>query len=119
MSLSPLDSHEGEARSLPKRIDRLYELANNLWWSWDEDGRQVFRSLDYALWRISNHNPVKQLRDITPQNLESAQNIFIEGDNLEAVKLLYKPYFGKIKMIYIDPPYNTGNDFVYGFNERT
>jgi adenine-specific DNA-methyltransferase len=47
---------------------------------------------------------------------ESAKNIFIEGDNLEAVKLLYKPYFGKIKMIYIDPPYNTGNDFVYQDN---
>ncbi len=69
---SPLDSHEGEERSLPKRLDRLYELANNLWWSWDEDGRQVFRSLDYALWRIGGHNPVKQLRDISPEKLESA-----------------------------------------------
>jgi adenine-specific DNA-methyltransferase len=42
-----------------------------------------------------------------------SNNIFIEGDNLEALKLLYKPYFGRIKMIYIDPPYNTGNDFIY------
>jgi len=43
-------------------------------------------------------------------------NIFIEGDNLEALKLLYKPYFNRVKMIYIDPPYNTGKDFVYPDN---
>jgi adenine-specific DNA-methyltransferase len=40
-------------------------------------------------------------------------NIFIEGDNLEVLKLLQKPYFGKVKMIYIDPPYNTGQEFIY------
>ena len=39
--------------------------------------------------------------------------MFIEGDNLEVLKLLQKAYFGKIKMIYIDPPYNTGNEFIY------
>ena len=44
---------------------------------------------------------------------ENTQNIFIEGENLEVLKLLQKSYAGKIKMIYIDPPYNTGNDFVY------
>jgi starch phosphorylase len=57
---------------VPKRIGRLAELANNLWWSWDEEGRQVFRSLDYELWRASGHNPVKQLRDINPDKLEAA-----------------------------------------------
>src|SRR5690606_2679964 len=41
------------------------------------------------------------------------QNIFIEGENLEVLKLLLRPYFRRVKMIYIDPPYNTGNDFVY------
>ena len=41
------------------------------------------------------------------------ENLFIEGDNLEVLKLLQKSYFGKVKMIYIDPPYNTGNDFIY------
>ena len=46
-------------------------------------------------------------------NWEDTKNIFIEGDNLEVLKLLYKSYFGRVKMIYIDPPYNTGNDFVY------
>lgn len=46
-------------------------------------------------------------------NAETTENIYIEGDNLEALKLLKKNYYGKIKMIYIDPPYNTGSDFVY------
>jgi adenine-specific DNA-methyltransferase len=47
-------------------------------------------------------------------NFDKTQNIFIEGENLEVLKVLQKSYFGKIKMIYIDPPYNTGNDnFIY------
>ena len=44
---------------------------------------------------------------------DTTQNVFIEGDNLEVLKILQKHYYGKIKMIYIDPPYNTGKDFVY------
>ncbi|KTF04230.1 putative methyltransferase [Trueperella bernardiae] len=44
---------------------------------------------------------------------DTTQNVFIEGDNLEVLKILQKHYYGQIKMIYIDPPYNTGNDFVY------
>ena len=47
------------------------------------------------------------------KNWDTTENLFIEGDNLEVLKLLQKAYFGKIKMIYIDPPYNTGKDFVY------
>lgn len=46
-------------------------------------------------------------------NEDETENLFIEGDNLEVLKLLQKSYAGKIKMIYIDPPYNTGNDFIY------
>ena len=49
---------------------------------------------------------------------DTTQNIFIEGDNLEVLKLLQKSYHKKVKMIYIDPPYNTGNDFVYKDNFR-
>ncbi len=44
---------------------------------------------------------------------DTTRHVFIEGENLEVLKLLYKAYFGRVKMIYIDPPYNTGNDFVY------
>ena len=46
-------------------------------------------------------------------NFDKTENLFIEGDNLEVLKLLQKSYYGKVKMIYIDPPYNTGNDFIY------
>ena len=46
-------------------------------------------------------------------DFDTTQNLFIEGDNLEALKILQETYLGKVKMIYIDPPYNTGNDFVY------
>ena len=46
-------------------------------------------------------------------DFDNTENLYIEGDNLEVLKLLQETYLGKIKMIYIDPPYNTGNDFVY------
>jgi len=46
-------------------------------------------------------------------NFDTTQNLYIEGDNLEVLKLLQTSYYRKVKMIYIDPPYNTGNDFVY------
>ncbi len=49
-------------------------------------------------------------------NFDETANVFIEGENLEVLKLLYKSYFGRVKMIYIDPPYNTGNDFIYPDN---
>lgn len=62
--------------------------------------------------------PIKKTLRPYPSNDESVdwdntQNLYIEGDNLEVLKLLQKSYLSKIKMIYIDPPYNTGNDFVY------
>jgi len=49
-------------------------------------------------------------------NFDTTENLYIEGDNLEVLKLLQESYLGKVKMIYIDPPYNTGNDFVYRDN---
>ena len=54
-------------------------------------------------------------KDGTPGGFDS-ENLYIEGDNLEVLKLLQETYLGKVKMIYIDPPYNTGNDFVYEDN---
>ena len=47
---------------------------------------------------------------------DNTENLYIEGDNMEVLKLLQKSYYGKVKMIYIDPPYNTGGDFVYKDN---
>lgn len=54
-------------------------------------------------------------------NFDTTENLFIEGDNLDALKLLQENYLGKVKMIYIDPPYNTGKDFIYNddFAENT
>ena len=49
-------------------------------------------------------------------DFDTTKNLFIEGDNLDALKLLQETYLGKVKMIYIDPPYNTGNDFIYADN---
>lgn len=59
-------------------------------------------------------------KDGTPGGTDS-QNIYIEGDNLDALKILRETYLGKVKMIYIDPPYNTGNDFIYkdNFSQNT
>lgn len=51
-------------------------------------------------------------------DFDDTENLFIEGDNLEVLKLLQKSYFGKVKMIYIDPPYNTGNEFIYPDNYK-
>jgi len=65
----------------------------------------------------------KTLRSCEEESVdfENTKNIFIEGNNLDALKLLQETYLNKIKMIYIDPPYNTGNDFIYedDFAENT
>ena len=65
---------------------------------------------------ITANAPIaKTLRPCREESVDfdTTQNLFIEGDNLEALKLLQETYLGKVKMIYIDPPYNTGKDFVY------
>lgn len=65
----------------------------------------------------------KTLRPVREESVDfgNTKNLFIEGDNLDALKLLQESYLGKVKLIYIDPPYNTGNDFVYNddFAETT
>jgi starch phosphorylase len=58
--------------SLPARIGRLDELANNLWWSWHPQARNVFRTLDYQLWKLSGHNPVRELHRASSDTLQSA-----------------------------------------------
>lgn len=64
---------------------------------------------------LANAPIAKTLRPCKEESEEfdNTENIYIEGDNLEVLKLLHETYLGKIKLIYIDPPYNTGNDFVY------
>ena len=71
----------------------------------------------------ANTPTTKTLRPVREKsvNFDTTENIYIEGDNLEALKILQESYLGKIKCIYIDPPYNTGNDFIYNdkFNKDT
>lgn len=68
--------------------------------------------------KVIQQPSVATLKPVRADSLEfdTTENLFIEGDNLEALKLLQKAYFGKIKMIYIDPPFNTGNEFIYPDN---
>ena len=60
------------AIQLPDRINRLDELAHDLWWSWNADARRVFRTLDYPLWRQTAHNPVRMLQLVPPDTLARA-----------------------------------------------
>lgn len=64
---------------------------------------------------LANAPISKTLRPCREESVDfdTTENLYIEGDNLEVLKLLQETYLGKIKMIYIDPPYNTGNDFLY------
>lgn len=83
------------------------------------DGSQERYRLDWVGKReaiVTANSPIaKTLRPCREESVdfETTGNLFIEGDNLEALKLLQESYLGKVKTIYIDPPYNTGNDFIY------
>lgn len=65
---------------------------------------------------VEANKPIRKTLRPCPEeskNWDNTENLYIEGDNLEVLKLLQESYLGKVKMIYIDPPYNTGNDFIY------
>ena len=81
----------------------------SLTWNGKSKARQIAQEVSTGTLR-----PAKE----ESKNWDNTENIYIEGDNLEVLKLLQKSYHGKIKMIYIDPPYNTGKDFVYKDNFR-
>ena len=90
----------------------IHKLENSkerysLTWNGKSEARQIAQEVSTGTLR-----PAKE----ESKNWDSTENIYIEGDNLEVLKLLQKSYHGKIKMIYIDPPYNTGKDFVYKDN---
>lgn len=74
--------------------------------TWNGKGRALRLSQTPSLGTL---RPCKE----ESKDWDTTQNLYIEGDNLEVLKLLQKSYYGKVKMIYIDPPYNTGKDFVY------
>ncbi|CAN5179133.1 site-specific DNA-methyltransferase [soil metagenome] len=82
------------------------ELGERYGLSW-KGKSDIFRSIQEPT--------TKTLKPIRGESVDfdATENLFIEGDNLEVLKVLQRSYYGKVKMIYIDPPYNTGNDFVY------
>lgn len=83
------------------------EERYNFTWNGKNKARQIAQTPSTGTLRPSKEESV---------NWDTTENLFIEGDNLEVLKLLQKSYHKKVKMIYIDPPYNTGNDFVYKDN---
>ena len=82
----------------------------------EKDERYQFTWPDKKKAVLLANTPIdKTLRPCREESVDfdNTENLYIEGDNLEVLKLLHETYLGKVKMIYIDPPYNTGNDFVY------
>jgi adenine-specific DNA-methyltransferase len=125
-----------------RNIDKIAELFPTIATEALDEGGNPVRAIDFDLLRqeLSDHvvegpqeryqldwpgkrealfaanAPIaKTLRPVREESVDFdiTKNLFIEGDNLEALKLLQESYLGKVKLIYIDPPYNTGNDFVY------
>ena len=134
MALFPncITESEDENGKLKKAVD-FDLLRQELSQSLVEGGQERYR-LDWPGKRqaiLEANSPIaKTLRPAREEsvNFDTTENLFIEGDNLDALKLLQESYLGQVKMIYIDPPYNTGNDFIYeddfaedtaGFLERS
>ena len=127
MALFPncITESEDEHGNLKKAVD-FDLLRQELSQSLVEGGQERYR-LDWPGKRqaiLEANSPIaKTLRPARDEsvNFDTTENLFIEGDNLDALKLLQESYLGQVKMIYIDPPYNTGNDFIYedDFSENT
>jgi len=134
MALFPncITESKDENGNLKKAVD-FDLLRQELSQSLVEGGQERYR-LDWPGKRqaiLEANSPIaKTLRPARKEsvNFDTTENLFIEGDNLDALKLLQESYLGQVKMIYIDPPYNTGNDFIYeddfaedtaGFLERS
>jgi adenine-specific DNA-methyltransferase len=101
-----------DCEKLKKTLGELVEEGGErygLSWAGKSDCFRVIQEPTTATLKPSKEESV---------DFDSTENLFIEGDNLEVLKVLQKSYYGKVKMIYIDPPYNTGNDFIYNDNFR-
>ena len=96
------------------KFDQLQELLGNYVVE-DEDHYNFTWHGKRKAGRLAQTPSTGTLRPCKEESVDwdTTQNLFIEGDNLEVLKLLQKSYHRQVKMIYIDPPYNTGNDFIY------
>src|SRR6266404_1939059 len=90
-------------RALGEAVDHGKERYG-LNWPGKADCFKTIQAPSYGTLRPAPHDSI---------NFDVTENLIIEGDNLEVLKLFQKSYMGRVKMIYIDPPYNTGNDFIY------
>jgi len=132
-TIQPLTEKDGESKDLlAQNVEKLKQLFPEI----VTDGKVDFETLQEVLGDFKEESKERYsftwngkskarklamtpsrgtLRPAPEESViwDSTENLFIEGDNLEVLKLLQRSYHGKVKMIYIDPPYNTGNDFVY------
>lgn len=129
LNLTSLDIKQQQLEKLKELFPEVFTEGNKV--DWDKLRLTLGEQIDVGKERFGMNWPGKadcfktiqqpSIATLVPARDESvdfddSQNIFIEGDNLEVLKLLQKSYLGKIKMIYIDPPYNTGKDFIYPDN---
>lgn len=129
LDLNSLDIKQHQLEKLKELFPEVFTEGNKI--DWDKLRLTLGEQVDVGKERFGMNWPGKadcfktiqqsSIATLAPAREESidfdtTQNLFIEGDNLEVLKLLQKSYLGKIKMIYIDPPYNTGNEFIYPDN---
>lgn len=127
--LASLNIAENQLQKLKEIFPEAFTEGNKV--DWDKLRLTLGESIDTGKERFGMNWPGKadcfktiqqpSIATLVPDreesiNFDTTENLFIEGDNLEVLKLLQKSYLGKVKMIYIDPPYNTGNDFIYPDN---
>ncbi|GIL24022.1 MAG: adenine methyltransferase [Bacteroidota bacterium] len=129
LKLTTLDIRQQQLEKLRELFPEVFTEGNKV--DWDRLRLTLGEQIDVGKERFGMNWPGKadcfktiqqpSIATLIPMREESidfdtTKNLFIEGDNLEVLKLLQKSYLGKVKMIYIDPPYNTGNDFIYPDN---
>lgn len=130
LKLTTVDIVEDKKQQLKKIFPEVFcedkidfDQLKQVLGEWVEPGKELFglNWLGRANCKMAIQSPsfgtLKPCRDESV-NFDKTGNVFIEGENLEVLKLLQKAYSGKVKMIYIDPPYNTGKDFIYKDNYK-
>ncbi len=129
LPLTPMDIKQSQVEKLKELFPEVFTEGSRI--DWEKLKLTLGENIDTGKERFGMNWPgkgdcfktiqVPSIGTLVPERDESidfdiTQNLFIEGDNLEVLKLFQKSYLGKVKMIYIDPPYNTGNDFIYPDN---
>ena len=85
---------DNPSRMLPAEFKNLSELAHNIWWSWSPEGRAVFSHFDPTLWRLTHHDPMKQLQEIDPSRLETLRDDMVFIRRYQAAMKAFHEYMG-------------------------